>query len=43
MVFLEDYPRKLTITNITFAKYKIWTTKITNTIYAAKVLSTTNN
>jgi len=43
VVFFGDHSRKLTTTNITFAKCGIWTRKITYTVYAAKVLSTVNN
>jgi len=43
MVSLGGYPRKLTITNITFAKYRVWTRKITNAVYVAKVLPIVNN
>ena len=43
MVILGGCLRKLTTTNITFAKCGIWTRKITDVVHAAKVLSTINN
>jgi len=42
-VSLGGHPRKLTTTNITFAKCGSYTRKIKTTVHAAKVLSTVNN
>jgi len=43
MVSSGGYSRKLTTTNITFAKYGIWTRKITNVVCATKVPFSVNN